>query len=107
MTAPMLDYPALLEPELAHTPMGRLGTPAEVAGARRVPRQLGRELRHRPRPSPSTAATWWSDVPALPAHYHVGIIVPDVRAARARFTELLGVTWGPVMHMDDVEYRAR
>ena len=33
MTAPMLDYPALLEPELAHTPMGRLGTPAEVAGA--------------------------------------------------------------------------
>jgi NAD(P)-dependent dehydrogenase (short-subunit alcohol dehydrogenase family) len=32
MTAPMLEFPALLEPELAHTPMGRLGTPAEVAG---------------------------------------------------------------------------
>jgi NAD(P)-dependent dehydrogenase (short-subunit alcohol dehydrogenase family) len=31
MTAPMLDFPALLEPELAHTPMGRMGTPAEVA----------------------------------------------------------------------------
>jgi len=44
-------------------------------------------------------------VPELPAHYHVGIIVPDVRAARARFTELLGVRWGPVMHMAEVEYR--
>ena len=33
MTAPMLDFPALLEPEIAHTPMGRMGTPAEVAGA--------------------------------------------------------------------------
>ena len=33
MTAPMLDFPALLEPEMAHTPMGRMGTPAEVAGA--------------------------------------------------------------------------
>jgi len=32
MTAPMLDVPALLEPEMAHTPMGRMGTPAEVAG---------------------------------------------------------------------------
>jgi catechol 2,3-dioxygenase-like lactoylglutathione lyase family enzyme len=44
-------------------------------------------------------------MPDLPAHYHVGIIVPDVRAARARFTELLGVVWGPIMHMDEVEYR--
>jgi len=33
MTAPMLDFPALLEPEMAHTPMGRMGTPDEVAGA--------------------------------------------------------------------------
>ena len=33
MTAPLLDFPALLEPEMAHTPMGRMGTPAEVAGA--------------------------------------------------------------------------
>jgi catechol 2,3-dioxygenase-like lactoylglutathione lyase family enzyme len=56
-------------------------------------------------PSPSTAATWWSDVPPLPAHYHVAVIVPDLRAARARFTELLGVRWGPVMHMAEVEYR--
>ena len=44
-------------------------------------------------------------MPELPAHYHVGIIVPDVRAARARFTELLGVQWGPIMHMAEVEYR--
>ena len=44
-------------------------------------------------------------MPALPSHYHVGIVVPDVRAARTRFTELLGVTWGPVMHMDHVDYR--
>lgn len=41
----------------------------------------------------------------LPAHYHVGIIVPDLDAARARFTELLGVSWGPVMHLDEVQYR--
>ncbi len=39
------------------------------------------------------------------SHYHVGIIVPDVAEARARFTELLGVTWGPVMHLDTVPYR--
>jgi len=44
-------------------------------------------------------------VPELPAHYHVGLIVSDVRAARVRFTELLGVQWGPVMHMAEVEYR--
>jgi len=28
--------------------------------------------------------------------YHVGIVVPDLDAARAHFTELLGVEWGPV-----------
>ena len=39
------------------------------------------------------------------SHYHVGIVVPDVHAARARLTEALGVTWGPVLHLDDVEYR--
>ncbi len=33
MTAPMVLFPELLESELAHTPMGRLGTPEEVAGA--------------------------------------------------------------------------
>ena len=33
MTAPMLGIPELIEPELAHTPMGRLGRPDEVAAA--------------------------------------------------------------------------
>jgi hypothetical protein len=30
-------------------------------------------------------------------HYHVGIVVPDLEAAQAPLTELLGVRWGPVM----------
>lgn len=33
MTAPMAGIPALLDAELAHIPMGRLGSPDEVAGA--------------------------------------------------------------------------
>lgn len=33
MTAPMAGIPALLEAEIAHVPMGRLGTPEEVTGA--------------------------------------------------------------------------
>ncbi|MGD0311939.1 MAG: VOC family protein [Acidimicrobiales bacterium] len=44
-------------------------------------------------------------MPALPPHYHVGIIVPDIAAARLRFSEQVGVTWGPVMHLDRSEYR--
>jgi 3-oxoacyl-[acyl-carrier protein] reductase len=32
MTAPMAHFPELLDAELAHTPMGRLGTPQEIAG---------------------------------------------------------------------------
>ena len=44
-------------------------------------------------------------MPSLPTHYHVGIVVPDVAAARERMTELLGVTWGPIMHIDEVPYR--
>ncbi len=32
MTAPMVQFPELLNGELAHTPMGRLGTPGEIAG---------------------------------------------------------------------------
>jgi glyoxalase/bleomycin resistance protein/dioxygenase superfamily protein len=39
------------------------------------------------------------------SHYHVGMIVADVQAARARLTESMGVTWGPVMHLNSVEYR--
>lgn len=33
MTAPMAAFPELLDAELAHIPMGRLGTPDEVVGA--------------------------------------------------------------------------
>lgn len=33
MTAPMSHFPELLDSELAHTPMGRLGKPQEVTGA--------------------------------------------------------------------------
>lgn len=41
----------------------------------------------------------------LPPHYHVGIVVADLPAARTQLTELLGVVWGPVMHLDEVHYR--
>jgi hypothetical protein len=41
----------------------------------------------------------------LGSHYHVGIIVADLRGARERLTERVGVTWGPVMHLDTAEYR--
>lgn len=37
--------------------------------------------------------------------YHVGIVVPDIGAARTTLTEQLGVSWGPVLHFDAVEYR--
>jgi hypothetical protein len=42
---------------------------------------------------------------ALGSHYHVGIIVADLPAARVRLSEQLGVTWGPVMHLDAADYR--
>lgn len=44
-------------------------------------------------------------MPSLPAPYHVGIVVADVASARLRLTELLGVTWGPVLALDAIEYR--
>jgi hypothetical protein len=43
---------------------------------------------------------------ALPAPYHVGIVVEDLDDARARLTELVGVRWGPVIRLDAVEYRS-
>lgn len=42
---------------------------------------------------------------ALPPHYHVGIIVPDIAEARGRLTEILGITWGPVLRMESTAYR--
>ena len=86
--------------------MGRFGTPAEVAGAVAVPRQLGA-----PRYITGTTARRRRRLPGglimptLPPHYHVGIVVPDVAAARVRLTEQLGVTWGPIFHLDEVAYR--
>ncbi len=41
----------------------------------------------------------------LPPHFHVGIVVADLPAARTRLTEQLGVRWGPVMHLDTADYR--
>ena len=41
----------------------------------------------------------------LPPHFHVGIVVADLRAARVRLTDQIGVGWGPVMHLDAVDYR--
>jgi hypothetical protein len=43
-------------------------------------------------------------MPVLPSHYHVGIVVADVYAARERLGELLGMTWGPVLQLDEVSY---
>ena len=37
--------------------------------------------------------------------YHVGIVVADIASARATMSEQLGVTWGPVMRFDAVDYR--
>jgi hypothetical protein len=38
-------------------------------------------------------------------HYHVGIIVTDIEAASTRLSDMLGITWGPVMALDAVDYR--
>lgn len=38
-------------------------------------------------------------------HYHVGIVVTDIDAARRRLTDSLGVTWGPVLRLDATAYR--
>jgi len=37
--------------------------------------------------------------------YHVGIVVPDIEAAKAHLTDLLGITWGPVMEIDAFDVR--
>jgi catechol 2,3-dioxygenase-like lactoylglutathione lyase family enzyme len=38
--------------------------------------------------------------------YHVGIVVPDVEAAKSHLTDLLGIAWGPVVHLDAYDVRA-
>jgi catechol 2,3-dioxygenase-like lactoylglutathione lyase family enzyme len=42
--------------------------------------------------------------PGTPLH-HVGIVVRDIAAARRELSEQLDVAWGPVLHLDTVEYR--
>ena len=44
-------------------------------------------------------------MPTNTSHYHVGIVVTDIAAAQARLSAMLGVTWGPVMRLDAVDYR--
>ena len=38
-------------------------------------------------------------------HYHVGIVVPDLEAGLAKLTELIGVTWGPIVQTDHLAIR--
>jgi hypothetical protein len=37
--------------------------------------------------------------------YHVGIVVPDVEVAQAHLADLLGITWGPVLHVEALDVR--
>jgi catechol 2,3-dioxygenase-like lactoylglutathione lyase family enzyme len=43
---------------------------------------------------------------SLSEMFHVGIVVPDLEAGQARFSELLGVEWGPIVE-GDIEIRDR
>jgi hypothetical protein len=38
--------------------------------------------------------------------YHVGIVVPDIGVAQEHLGELLGITWGPVVHVDAFDVKA-
>ena len=37
---------------------------------------------------------------ALSEMYHVGIVVPEIDAARARLVELFGIVWGPIVETE-------
>ena len=37
--------------------------------------------------------------------YHVGIVVSDIDVAKEHLGELLGITWGPVLHVDAYDVR--
>jgi catechol 2,3-dioxygenase-like lactoylglutathione lyase family enzyme len=41
----------------------------------------------------------------LSTPYHVGIIVSDLARAKSQLTEQLGLSWGPVLHLDHSEFR--
>ena len=38
--------------------------------------------------------------------YHVGIVVPDIEVAKAHLTDLLGISWGPVVETEALDLRA-
>jgi hypothetical protein len=38
--------------------------------------------------------------------FHVGIVVPDLQAAKERFTDLLGLDWGPEVRIDNAMFDA-
>ena len=105
MTAPMKHFSELLDAELAHTPMGRLGIPGEVAPAVQFLASSGGRLHHRPCPRRRRRIPFAMSPRALSPHYHVGIVVPDIGAAQAELSDQLGVTWGPVLRLDAVDYR--
>lgn len=42
---------------------------------------------------------------SLSAHHHVGVVVPDIDAARVELSGQLGVSWGPVLRLDAADYR--
>ena len=71
---------------------------ADGPPGRPAPVLTGLACRRRRLPSPLIMAT-------LPSHYHVGIVVPDLAAARTQLTQQLGVGWGPVFHLDSADYR--
>ena len=37
--------------------------------------------------------------------YHVGIVVPDIEVAKAHLTDLLGISWGPVVETEALDVR--
>ena len=85
-------------------PHGPPRDPRRDRRRRAVPGQLGRGATSPATRSSSTAATCsLSRSQPLAPHYHVGIVVPDLAAAQAQLRRQLGVTWGPVLHLDATE----
>ena len=42
---------------------------------------------------------------SLSEMFHVGVVVPEIEAARARLTDLLDITWGPIVDTPALEVR--
>ena len=39
--------------------------------------------------------------------YHVGIVVPYIEVAKAHLTDLLGISWGPVVETEALDVARR